>query len=78
MDTGNRAKRHDVSDVDELTPRRISQRRVPLNISLPMALVNVIDAIADSEGMASLTLIERLIRKGLEIERAERATKANN
>lgn len=58
----------------ELAEER-KERRIPVASTLPLSLVSVIDSIADSERIAVAEVLRRVIRKGLEVERAEREAK---
>lgn len=74
MGIGSR-KIYSTEELDELSPKRISSRRITIGIGVPMSLLNVIDRIGESEGVPQTTLIERLLRKGLAVERDEREAK---
>ncbi len=54
----------------------MSRRKVNPNTALPMSLVELMDRIAASEGMPVAQVYARVLRKGLEVERAEREAKA--
>lgn len=63
-------------DYEELAG--LSRRRLTLSFSMPMSLIEVVDRIAASEGLRmSTSVFERLLRKGLAVERDERERKAN-
>ena len=53
-------------------------RRVNIAVSLPIELVTVVDAIADSEGVTFSRIYERLLRRSLALERDEREAKAKS
>jgi len=54
----------------------LNNRSVNVNMCLPMTLLELIDRIAYSEDVKSAAVIRRLLRKGLAVERDERAAKA--
>jgi uncharacterized protein (UPF0216 family) len=60
-------------ELDELNG--ISKRVVNCSFALPMSLINVIDQIAHAESVVAAKVMARVIRKGLEVERAEREAK---
>ena len=54
----------------------MSRRRVTITTCLPLSLLEVLDRIADAEGTAMSRVFVRVLRRGLEVERAERQAKA--
>lgn len=64
-------------DYEELSS--LSKRRMTLSFSVPMRLVEVVDRITAAEGARSAAVVlERLLRKGLAVERNEREARAKN
>lgn len=48
----------------------VRRRRLNINISIPMSLIEVLDRLTDATGALSTSVTcERLIRQGIEIER---------
>lgn len=68
----------ETAELDELAPSRISLRRITISIGLPMSIVNIVDRIGEAEGVHQGRLFERLIRKGLAVERAERQQRSES
>lgn len=58
---------------DERTASRV--RRINTTVYLPATLVEVLDRISESEDKGFTAIAERVIRKGLAVERAERESK---
>lgn len=54
----------------------VRNRKVTVSVSLPVSLIDVLDRIVDSESAPICRIYERVIRKGLQVERNERAEKA--
>jgi hypothetical protein len=51
-------------------------RKVTINVHLPITMIEVLDKLADAEEVSTNRVVERLVRRGLAIERDERAAKA--
>ncbi len=51
------------------------ERNVSTQVQIPLSLITVLDQIADSEQIAFTQVLRRALRKGLEVERAEREAK---
>lgn len=54
----------------------VRSRIVTVSLSTPSTLLDVLDRIADAEAVAFNSVVLRLLRKGLAVERDERAKKA--
>lgn len=62
--------------MDDIELTNLSKRKVALSVSIPLSLAEVLDRIAFSEsadGRGLSKVVSRVLRKGLRVERDERA-----